>query len=224
LRAPLGALPAAATWPAKAQPTVYRLDCQGLPLKFSATAASDQAEAILQSKKKWRHIAGRDGADAERSGKSLMAARVLCPQGSGLTSALLCAPLSLGQRLRHRSTLTDPPRAVKPRPPSARALRKTNVISACFNLRTRVSLIRRPQKVFATFSTRAPTFARSDDVSHLAAQGRFTERRRQRRHPSIRNRIAARRTQSGLSLDIQADGTGEVVLTWLSLCQSFDIL
>jgi putative transposase len=67
----------------------------------------------------------------------MMAAAIALPAGSGLTTAV-CAALAMSRAsvLRHRAALTAPPRAVKPRLPSARALPTSERDQVLAHLRT----------------------------------------------------------------------------------------
>ena len=115
----------------------------------------------------------------------MMAAASALPSGSGLTSAV-CSALSLSRVsvLRHRSALTAPHRAVKPRPPSARALPENERDQVLAQLRTPRFADQTPTEVFATLLDEG-TYLCSIRTMYriLAAQGEVAERRRQRRHP-----------------------------------------
>ena len=115
----------------------------------------------------------------------MMAAASALPSGSGLTSAV-CSALSLSRAsvLRHRSALTAPHRAVKPRPPSARALPENERDQVLAQLRTPRFADQTPTEVFATLLDEG-TYLCSIRTMYriLAAQGEVAERRRQRRHP-----------------------------------------
>jgi len=115
----------------------------------------------------------------------MMAAAIALPSGSGLTSAV-CSALSLSRVsvLRHRSALTAPPRAGKPRPPSARALPANERDQVLAQLRAPRFADQTPTEVFATLLDEG-TYLCSIRTMYriLAAQGEVAERRRQRTHP-----------------------------------------
>ena len=115
----------------------------------------------------------------------MMAAASALPSGSGLTSAV-CSALSLSRASvhRHRSALTAPPRAGKPRPPSARALPENERDQVLAQLRAPRFADQTPTEVFATLLDEG-TYLCSIRTMYriLAAQGEVAERRRQRTHP-----------------------------------------
>ncbi len=115
----------------------------------------------------------------------MMAVAIALPSGSGLTSAV-CSALSLSRAsvLRHRSALTAPPRAVKARPPSVRALPDNERDQVLAQLRTPRFADQTPTEVFATLLDEGTCLCSIRTMYRiLAAQGEVTERRRQRRHP-----------------------------------------
>lgn len=115
----------------------------------------------------------------------MMAAAIALPAGSGLTTAV-CAALEVSRAsvLRHRAALTAPPRAVKTRAPSARALPESERGQVLAHLRTPRFADQTPTEVFATLLDEG-TYLCSIRTMYriLAAQGEVAERRRQRRHP-----------------------------------------
>ena len=115
----------------------------------------------------------------------MMAAAVTLPAGSGLTTAV-CAALEVSRAsvLRHRAALAAPPRAVKTRAPSARALPESERVQVLAHLRTPRFADQTPTEVFATLLDEG-TYLCSIRTMYriLAAQGEVAERRRQRRHP-----------------------------------------
>ena len=74
--------------------------------------------------KKSGGASGRDGAGVRQQRQIVMAAVVALSPGSGLTTAV-CAAMEVSRASvhRHRTALTAPQRATKPRPLVARALR-----------------------------------------------------------------------------------------------------
>jgi transposase InsO family protein len=115
----------------------------------------------------------------------MMAAAIALPAGSGLTTAV-CAALEVSRAsvLRHRAALTAPPRAVKTRAPSARALPESERGQVLAHLRTPRFADQTPTEVFATLLDEG-TYLCSIRTMYriLAAQGEVVERRHQRRHP-----------------------------------------
>ena len=80
-----------------------------------------------------------------------MGAVVALIPGSRLTTAA-CAALEVSRASvhRHRRALTDPPRAVKPRPASTRALRTSERDQVLAHLRTPRFADQTPTEVYAT--------------------------------------------------------------------------
>ncbi len=116
----------------------------------------------------------------------MMAAAIVLPAGSGLTTAV-CAALGLSWAsvLRHRAALTAPPRAAKPRLPSARALPESERDQVLAHLRTPRFADQTPTEVYATLLDEGVCLCSIRTMYRiLAAQGEVTERRRQRRHPA----------------------------------------
>jgi transposase InsO family protein len=115
----------------------------------------------------------------------MMAAAIALPSGSGLTSAV-CSALSVSRAsvLRHRAALNSPPLAVKPRPPSARALPEIERTQVLDHLRAPRFADQTPTEVFATLLDEG-TYLCSIRTMYriLATQGEVIERRRQRTHP-----------------------------------------
>lgn len=115
----------------------------------------------------------------------MMAAAIALPAGSGLTTAL-CAALAVSRAsvLRHRAALTAPPRAARPRAPSARALPESERVRVLAHLRTTRFADQTPTEVFATLLDEGVYLCSIRTMYRiLAAQGEVAERRRQRRHP-----------------------------------------
>ena len=115
----------------------------------------------------------------------MMAAAIALPAGSGLTTAV-CAALEVSRAsvLRHRAALTAPPRAVKTRAPSARALPESERGQVLAHLRTPRFADQTPTEVFATLLDEGTYLCLIRTMYRiLAAQGEVVERRHQRRHP-----------------------------------------
>jgi len=104
---------------------------------------------------------------------------------AGLTTAV-CAALAVSWAsvLRHRAALTTPPRAVKPRASSARALPEGERVQVLAHLRTPRFADQTLTGVFATLLDEGTCLCGVRTMYRiLAAQGEVAERRRQRRHP-----------------------------------------
>jgi len=115
----------------------------------------------------------------------MMAAAIALPIGSGLTTAA-CSALSLSRAsvLRHRAALAAPPRAIKPRAPSPRALPESERDQVLAHLRTPRFADQTPTEVYATLLDEGVYLCSIRTMYRiLAAHGEVAERRRQRRHP-----------------------------------------
>lgn len=114
-----------------------------------------------------------------------MAAVVALIPGSGLTTAV-CAALDVSRASvhRHRTALNAPPRVVKPRPLSVRALPESERDQVLAHLRTPRFADQTPSEVYATLLDEGVYLCSIRTMYRiLAGQGEVVERRRQRRHP-----------------------------------------
>ncbi len=114
-----------------------------------------------------------------------MAAVVALPAHTGLTTAAcLALEVSRASVHRHRAALLAPPRAGKPRQPSARALPEIERDQVLVHLRTPRFADQTPTEVFATLLDEGVYLCSIRTMYRiLSAQGEVAERRRQRRHP-----------------------------------------
>ena len=101
--------------------------------------------------KKSGGASGRDGAGVRQQRQIVMAAVVALSPGSGLTTAV-CAAMEVSRASvhRHRTALTAPQRATKPRPLVARALRTSERDQLLAHLRTPRFADQTPTEVYAT--------------------------------------------------------------------------
>ena len=114
-----------------------------------------------------------------------MAAVVALPARTGITAAV-CAALEVSRASlhRHRAALTAPPREVKPRPASVRALPENERVQVLTHLRTPRFADQTPAEVYATLLDEGVYLCSIRTMYRiLKAQGEVAERRRQRRHP-----------------------------------------
>ena len=105
--------------------------------------------------------------------------------GSRLTAAI-CAALEVSRASvhRHKTALTAPPRAERPRAPSLRALPKGEHDQVLAQLRTPRFADQTPTEVYATLLDEGVYLCSIRTMYRiLAAYGEVAERRRQRRHP-----------------------------------------
>ena len=110
----------------------------------------DQAEAIIAIQKSGSPL-GRDGAGVRAPRHIVRTAVVALTPGSGLTTAASAAlEVSRASVHRYRAARIAPPRATKPRPPVARALRTSERDQVLAHLRPPRLKDQTPTEVYAT--------------------------------------------------------------------------